>query len=270
MPANIYILSHRVTYPPNTMTRTSSMYEKLYHAAKTLTEEQDQHWRSMVLIPNCPSSNSTYTTTSMSTNTTAANISSTAATATALPSCICDHHHTNAIPHHDNQEETIDTIRIPVDAKKALLRVSDFLSPKDKLVQMCVALNCLTKTKQHHHDTSVPHLTAPSQSVSQSAQSNFTAVETRQSSSSSSSSSSIIDSTVPQSSEPFFGDDRPIDSSNLVDDSNHIFDDRDADPNKQLSVIATTGSEMLEVPMVDTDELIEKLVCLLIDTGMVL
>ena len=244
------------------MTRTSSMYEKLHHAAKTLTEEQDQHWRSMVLIPNCPSSNSTYTTTSMTTNATAANISSTAATATALSSCICDHHHTDTIPHHDNQEETIDTIRIPVDAKKALLRVSDFLSPKDKLVQMCVALNCLTKTKQHHHDTSEPHLTAPNQSVSQSAQSNFTAVDTRQSS------SSIIDSTIPQSSEPVFGDDHPSDSSNLFDDSNHISDDRDADPSNQMSVVATTGSEMLEVPMVDTDELIEKLVCLLIDTGM--
>ena len=166
------------------------MYEKLYHAAKTSTEEQDQQWRSIVSIRNSPPSSSAYTTTPLTTNMTTAHITSTATIATStlttatqpLPisnnhnhtATICNHHN-----HHHHHQGTSNTVKT-TDAKKALLRVTDFLSPKDKLVQLCVALNCLTETKQSQLDSSVSNLTAPDQT----AQPNFTAADIQQSSSS--------------------------------------------------------------------------------------
>ena len=140
---------------------------------------------------------------------------------------------------------------VSVDAKKALLRVGDFVSPKDKLVQLCVALNCLTTTKLSHLDTSAQsNLTAPSQS----SQSNLTVADSGQS-------SSIIDSTAPQSSSLFF-DGHP---TNVVGIDTTTFDDHGDKPTNQVSTATT--DDLLELPMVDTDELIEKLACLLINTG---
>ena len=166
------------------MTGSNSMYDKLYHAAQTLTEEQDQHWRSTVLISNCPPSNSTCLTASLPINITTATTTATAtATATittttntaTLPppisdnyqndtiSCHHNHDHSHGHSHdhnldcnhnhnHNHNHKEMNNATISVDAKKALLRVADFVSPKDKLVQLCLALKCLTKGEKKQSD----------------------------------------------------------------------------------------------------------------------